>query len=98
MIRPIDANLLKENLLNQLSVRSEEYFLVLERFIRRVIDEQPTVDAKPVVYAHWVEHEWAEEVEGFLISNYECSNCHWFVRSSSNYCPDCGAKMGEVTE
>lgn len=41
----------------------------------------------------WIEHEWAEEVEGLLISNYECSECHSWERSASNYCPNCGADM-----
>ena len=41
----------------------------------------------------WIEHEWAEEVEGWLISNYECSECHNWERSTSNFCPNCGASM-----
>lgn len=44
-------------------------------------------------HGHWIEHEWAEEVEGLLISNYECSECHGWERKTSNYCPNCGAKM-----
>lgn len=47
--------------------------------------------------AHWIKHEWAEENEGLLIPNYECSNCHTWKRESSDYCPDCGCKMTEVT-
>ena len=46
----------------------------------------------------WIEHEWAEEVEGLLISNYECSECHSWERSESNYCPNCGADMREVDD
>lgn len=42
---------------------------------------------------HWIEHEWAEEVEGRLISNFECSCCHTWKRDESSYCPDCGARM-----
>jgi len=41
----------------------------------------------------WIEHEWAEESEGLLISNYECSKCHSWERKTSNYCPNCGAEM-----
>lgn len=41
----------------------------------------------------WIEHEWAEEVEGLLISNYECSECHSWERSASNFCPNCGERM-----
>ena len=42
---------------------------------------------------HWIEHKWAEEVDGCLISNFECSCCHTWKRDESSYCPDCGAKM-----
>lgn len=41
----------------------------------------------------WIEHKWAEEVEGLLISNYECSECHSWERNARDYCPSCGAKM-----
>lgn len=41
----------------------------------------------------WIEHKWAEEAGGFLISNYECSHCHSWERKKSYYCPNCGAKM-----
>lgn len=46
--------------------------------------------------AHWIKHEWAEESEGLLIPNYECSKCHTWKRENSDYCPDCGCKMTEV--
>lgn len=46
--------------------------------------------------AHWIKHEWAEESEGLLIPNYECSKCHTWQRENSDYCPDCGCKMTEV--
>lgn len=43
----------------------------------------------------WIEHEWAEETyQGYLVSNYECDQCHEWVMNQSNYCPNCGAKMG----
>ncbi len=43
--------------------------------------------------ARWIEHEWAEEVEGLLISNFECTACRNWVRNKSKYCPNCGAEM-----
>ena len=42
---------------------------------------------------YWIEHEWAEEVGGILVSNYECSECHCWKREASDYCPNCGADM-----
>ena len=65
---------------------------------QHIVDLAPTVDAEPIRHGRWREHKWAEEVEGLLVSNYECSNCHCFVKFTSNYCPDCGAKMDEVKE
>ena len=50
-------------------------------------------DAEPIRHGHWIEHEWAEEVEGQLISNFECSECNGWERKTSSYCPNCGAKM-----
>jgi hypothetical protein len=54
---------------------------------------EPTVDAVEVVHGRWVEHKLAEEENGLLISNYECSNCHSWERNESDYCPNCGASM-----
>lgn len=46
--------------------------------------------------AYWIKRDWAEENEGLLIPNYECSKCHTWKRDDSDYCPDCGCKMMEV--
>lgn len=53
----------------------------------------PTVEAEPVVHGEWIEHRWAEEFGGCLISDYECSRCHTWERENSDYCPNCGADM-----
>ena len=57
------------------------------------IDNAPTIEAEPVRHGWWIEHEWAEEENGLLISNFECSACHGWVRNESDYCPNCGARM-----
>ena len=44
----------------------------------------------------WVEHKWAEEVAGMLISNYACSCCSSWERINSDFCPNCGADMREA--
>lgn len=41
----------------------------------------------------WIEHEWAEERDGFLTSDYECSNCHDWLLINPDYCSSCGAYM-----
>jgi DNA-directed RNA polymerase subunit RPC12/RpoP len=59
-----------------------------------LIDTSPTVDAVPVVHAHW-------EVFNEDENAYECSNCHdAFIllegkpeENNYQFCPNCGAKM-----
>ena len=63
----------------------------------RVIDEQPTVDAVPVVHGDWVE-KWRFKPNGIpyhKVGDMECSVCHsdMLGRYYSRYCPHCGAKM-----
>lgn len=58
------------------------------------IDDIPSeIDVAPVRHGYWIRKEWAEESEGLLIDNYECSACKGWVRNETNYCPNCGAKM-----
>lgn len=58
--------------------------------IRSKIKFIPTIESRR---GEWIEHEWAEEAEGLLVSNYECSECHNWERKTSDYCPNCGSKM-----
>lgn len=46
----------------------------------------------------WLEHKWAEEDNGLLISNYECSECHTWKREKSEFCPECGKRMNKWQE
>lgn len=50
-------------------------------------------DVAEVRHGYWIEHKRAEESEGLLISNFECSLCHDWERNESDYCPNCCAKM-----
>lgn len=54
------------------------------------IDEAPTIDAEPVRHGHWIK----------MFESYACSECYCPAdkESLSDYCPDCGAKMDEVSE
>lgn len=61
--------------------------------VQAIINSQPTIDAEPVRHGKWTKHEYAEESEGLLIPNYECSECHMWERKESDYCPNCGADM-----
>lgn len=43
----------------------------------------------------WIEHKYAEEYDGLMQSNFECSKCHDWLREQTNYCPICGARMNK---
>lgn len=58
-----------------------------------MLDEEPTLDVKPVVHAHWIYSGSYDEV-GMLY----CSCCKHEIDVSEGYfkyCPHCGAKMDE---
>lgn len=68
-------------------------------YAHNLIDAQPTIDAVPVVHAHWVscEDEYDDE--------YKCSACggpQFFEMTPQmegwKYCPYCGARMDEEKE
>lgn len=64
-----------------------------------IVNEQPTVEAVPVVYG-----EWERVGSGSLHDVYECTNCHcppkwdclgdnhWKI-AFTDFCPQCGADM-----
>ena len=55
------------------------------------ISEQPTVDAQPIKHAHW---KRADDVYSCY-----CSNCGETIYDGniSKFCPNCGARMKEVS-
>lgn len=59
--------------------------------IREVVEAQKETHQETV--GVWIEHEWAEEVEGLLISNYECPHCHNWLRDETEFCPNCGKRV-----
>lgn len=78
---------------------SEEYkegFLDGAMCVLDAIDEMPTIDAKPVVHAHW---------EKVRKGRHICSNCkvkasltsdeYDYMEDLSDYCHICGAQMDE---
>lgn len=53
-----------------------------------LVDEQPTVDAQPVVHGKW------ENVNPVEVPLYRCSVCgHTPTVIKTNFCSDCGARM-----
>ena len=58
---------------------------------RKMLWEEPTVDAVPVVHGHWI----GKPLAGY--STVKCSACgSAFVENNGKwkYCPDCGSKNG----
>lgn len=63
------------------------------------IKEQDTVDTEPVKHGHWI---LEREPDGKPYC-FHCSVCdndfhHIGIMSATDYCPNCGAKMDEVSE
>lgn len=95
-MRLIDAEALKRSIIKQLvdSKKSKRHG-VLE-IVGECIDYAPTIEAKPIVRAHW-------ELFGKdgTDTDYGCTNCGYTFTTSGNYpqiahyCPYCGAQMDE---
>lgn len=93
-MRLIDADVLAEELWrirrNLQMMDDTQTADKMMRGLRRAeekMEAAPTID--PVKHGKWIEHEWAEEYDGRLISNYECSECKSWERERTNYCPNC---------
>ncbi len=92
-MRPIDADAFRKVIERWIRTHWDEAFTgddVGSDFLE-MIDEEPTLDAKPVVHAHWIKNNY-DNVDGTI---YKCSNCNTEFFSAWNYCPHCGARMNE---
>ena len=105
MMRPIDADELRNVIM---SSNLGEYtglgeFCKLDAL--EIVNQSQTIDAKPVIHAHWIEqNEW---YHGIGLIKCTCSNCGYTVaykpgsRSDGRggkFCDDCGAMMDEKPE
>jgi hypothetical protein len=81
-----------------LSDTPEEHNSKIYGLIDHLIANGVTIEAEPVKHGRWIEHEWAEEENRFLISNFECSTCHDWESKTSDFCPNCGADMRGETD
>ena len=57
------------------------------------IEEQPTID--PVRKGKWMTSYLDHEMMGVRPKLLYCSECCHCIAYPTNYCPNCGAKMGE---
>lgn len=92
MARLIDADALKSFYASWSDKNTEFIKAEVDRFV----DLQITVDAEPVIHGHWINRR----------NSVYCSRCGKGYRNgvgtisalNHNYCPNCGAKMDEVSE
>lgn len=92
-MRPIDADALlkrrrnfgKEYALDPVDKNIDDQLVDLKHVLNA-----PTLDYAPVRHGEWVQGEWATYPEGYV-----CNRCSTGYAIPYNYCPNCGAKMGE---
>lgn len=103
--RLIDANALDFEKLqdtNGKAIPANEYIAFLKGAIaaEEMIKNAPTIDAEPVVHAHWIDK---------CVRDWHCSNYDGTIQKVRivdgycnedlpKFCPDCGAKMDEEQE
>lgn len=64
--------------------------------VHATIDALPTIDAEPVVHAHWIYERYKGMWPcGSRRPEQKCSNCGSWSQTDGNYCSDCGARMNE---
>ena len=67
--------------------------------VRRIICESPIIDAEPVRHGHWETKVYTTgdglDDWGIIHREEVCSECGKWQIGISNFCPNCGAKMGE---
>lgn len=99
LIRESDViKLIDEWLDNYPLPRHVEKGLMSHEELLAYIAEAPTIEAKPVVRAHWEQvitvvkkiHEYEQED-----IQYRCDHCGHIVDDFENYCGGCGAQMFE---
>lgn len=86
-MRLIDADRALEIVRDQGIAHPNAYHLT--NYATLILREAPTIEAEPVKHGRWVQlpfngtHIW------------RCSKCETLGSPQWNYCPKCGAKMGD---
>ena len=91
-MRLIDADIIQDELATLILYVAGTPEGECVEYAHNLIDAQPTIDAVPVVHAHWIDQKYGV---------YKCSNCRNYLdfrgvnagRGDANYCPNCGAEM-----
>ena len=89
-MRLIDADALKSKVQAQEWKRDPAVMLALD-WIYMLINEQPTIDAVPVVRGEWTTN--SDYPDTVICSLCGWRESVWWADKGTNYCPNCGAKM-----
>ena len=90
----ITRNYGNENFEIIIKTDSKEHYKATENFARGLIDHTkpaPTIEAKPVVHAHWEPKKIMARTP--FARNYYCSNCKDEPLECKHICGNCGAQM-----
>ena len=60
-------------------------------WVKYTLDEAPTIEAEPAKHGRWEPH--MSIVRTPFAMNYDCSVCGSEGFGTTNYCPNCGARM-----
>lgn len=90
--RLIEAEALYKKVLESHVTNIDGYSYINHNRVLKMIDNEPTVEAKPVVHAHWERYPDCGVTK--------CSNCGWSIEEcwDSKWCPECGAQMDECED
>ena len=101
-MRPIDADALMQDVIahsypltNAFAVGGVDDGMFTNGF-QQVVDEQPTIDAVPVVHGEWIikPHGTYGQLRAFCSACGKHSGIGGIVSNQKKpYCPNCGAKM-----
>lgn len=106
--RLIDAEALKHKRIIAIYGNLEQGLEEREVVYVEDIDNAPVIEAKPIVYTHWISASWEEDEENGIENTYSdefiCSNCkeHLYFPDAIekedigfSFCPYCGAQINE---
>lgn len=66
--------------------------------IKRRIRRLPTIDAEPVVHAHWKNRKYRGIASSEWFNEWNCSKCGGSGCIRDKYCKHCGAEMNKEQE
>ena len=97
-MRLIDAEALEEkieNLITRFKALGRKQVAEDYNFVLTVLSTAPTIEAKPVVHAHWEKQNYID----MYYTEVHCSSCGKRVlaehQKEYKYCPFCGVQMDE---